>query len=153
RSLLARRERLGSGERHMKSAPLIALAVSLILVTPPRARSQETPASLTHGEYQCQNVFGRSVLTLLGKAQACLTDCRSRPDGRCSASFPDPITRDCLQRARADAEIQVLRKCAGAACPECYDFGDCSDYIDSGFSQAVSQLDAGLSTLFCDDSF
>lgn len=56
---------------------------------------------------------------------------------------PDPITRDCLERARADAEIQALRKCAGAACPECHDGGDCSDYVDSGFSQAVSDVDWG----------
>ena len=137
----------------MKSPSLIVLAVSVIMVTSPRVRSQETPTILTRGEYQCQNAFGRSVLTVSGETGACLTDCRSRPGGRCSTSFPDPITRDCLQRARADAEIQALRKCAGATCPECYEGGDCPDYIDSGFSQAISDVDAGLSTLFCDDSF
>ena len=137
----------------MKYASLIALALSLALVAPPRAQSQETPASLTRGEYQCQNAFGQSILTLSTETGVCLTGCRSRPGGRCSTSFADPITRDCLQRARADAEIQVLRKCAGAACPECYDNGDCSDYTDFAYSQIVSDVDASFSALFCDDSF
>jgi hypothetical protein len=137
----------------MKSATVVTLALILIFHGPPPARSQETPTSLTRGEYQCQNAFGRSLIALSNGTGACLAACRSTPGRRCSTSFPDPITRDCLDRARAAAEVRVLRQCAGADCPECYDGGDCSDYSQSAFSQTVFDVDSGLSTLFCDDSF
>src|SRR5262249_4265509 len=57
--------------------------------------------------------------------------------------LPRPDHSRLLRAAPRDADIQALRKCAGAACPECHDGGDCSDYVDSGFSQAVSDVDWG----------
>lgn len=56
------------------------------LVTPPRARSQEIPAGLTSGEYQCQNAFGRSVLSLSGKTGPASPTAGPDPagDARCS---------------------------------------------------------------------
>jgi len=80
-------------------------------------------------------------------------DCATNPGRRCSTSFPDPITGDCLSRALAAAQVAVLRQCAGSDCPECYGGGtNCPSYASFAFSQEAAVLGQAIATLYCDDS-
>jgi hypothetical protein len=135
----------------MKSVLLLALSLSMAILVPSRTTAQETPTVLTRGEYQCQNAFGQSLVALSERSAACLAACQTSPGRQCAFS-QDAITRDCLQRARAAAQLPLLRQCAGSDCPECYGGGDCSDYTDSTFFQVTSNVESTISTIFCDDS-
>jgi hypothetical protein len=132
------------------------IALTLWAVLPLRlVHAQETPAEVTREEWQCQNAFGRSVVGLGLATAECLAECRSGPSFSCSASFPDVVTRDCLDRALAEAEAHTLEACAGSACPECYDprtFNGCRGHTDSVFAAARSFADTAIGLLYCNDA-
>jgi hypothetical protein len=89
-----------------------------------------------------------------GRMGTCLAECFTQPGRSCGFfSSLDPITRDCLDRARSAEMVPVLQKCAGSACPECYGGGSCEFFAGSAFSSAQSSVNFALSTLYCNDSF
>jgi hypothetical protein len=117
------------------------------------ASAQESPDTITRGEYQCQKAFGRALARLGEETGACLAECETSPGRRCSVSFPDAITGDCLSQARAKADIGVLRECAGRDCPECYFGAACPAYASFFLPQTTFFVEQAINTLYCDDSF
>src|SRR5262245_18359371 len=143
------------GGTTMSTGRVFRLCLALALLTPSRGPAQESPSTLTRGEFQCQNAFGRGVVAMSNDTGACLAECRTTPGRSCSSPFfTDAITADCLGRAQAAAQIPILRACAGSDCPECYSSGgNCQGYTSQVFSQASSIVSAAISTLYCDDTF
>jgi hypothetical protein len=131
----------------------LALCALLVGLAPSRASAQESPDSITRGEHQCQDAFGSALVSFSDGTGACLAECETSPGRRCDLFSPDTITGDCLSRARAAAQIPVLRQCAGTDCPECYGGGlDCTAYADSEFSQTAFFVEQAIAALYCDDS-
>jgi hypothetical protein len=121
--------------------------------SPSWVAAQESPGVITPAEHRCQDAFGNALVTFSNGTGACLVDCETNPGRRCSLSFPDAITGDCLSRALAAAQVPVLRNCAGSDCPECYGGGtNCASYANSAFSQEAGVLSQAIATLYCDDS-
>jgi len=130
------------------------VALLAVPLAPMRLAAQETPDDLTREESACQDTFGRSLLDVAGRMGTCLAECFTQPGRSCGLfSSLDPITRDCLDRARAAEMVPVLQKCAGSACPECYAGGSCESFAGFQFDTARSSINAALSTLYCNDSF
>src|SRR5262245_4172005 len=111
------------GNRRTGAAVLSLLGILATLVRAP-AVAQESPDTITRAEYQCQKALGGALADVADRIGACLADCHNSPGRRCSVYSTDAITGDCLARARAKADIRVLRECAGSDCPECYSGGN-----------------------------
>ena len=117
------------------------------------ARAQETPSELTRAERSCEISAVRSVTGFVIRASDCIVECFGRPGQHCF-SLNDAQTAACLDTARNQSKIRVLRDCSGFDCPECYAGGTaCDDFVNFQMSQALTFTDAALNLLFCDDSF
>jgi len=140
-------------EVHVRTAATVLslLGILAILGLSP-ASAQESPATITRGEHQCQKALARGLAHFANTTGACLEECKTSPGRRCFVSFPDSITGNCLSRARAKADIGVLRECAGSDSPECYS-GGAQVYAGPLFSQTAFFVEQAINTLYCDDSF
>src|SRR5215475_3467005 len=84
-------------EVHMRTAAtMLSLVGILAILGLSAASAQESPTTITRGEHQCQKALARGLAGYANGTGACLAECETEPGRRCSVSFPDTITGNCL---------------------------------------------------------
>jgi len=108
---------------------------------------------MTRDEAVCRGITSARTVALTDDVLQCLIECEYRGDGNCGPFSFDPQTENCIARANAKAETPMLQRCAGFACPECYQSGSCRSFTTNQFAAVESFATTATGVIYCNDAF